>query len=228
MYRLITGEGAREVGEKLAAFLREYATEVIDRKGVAKFGLAGGSSPRGAYELLRVSFNLWERLLIFPTDERFVPSEDERSNYRMLREALGGRAKIYRVKTELPIREACEDFNEALKKAGVLDLVLLGLGADGHTASLFPGVPCEPCGENACISRSPDGLERLSMSLHFINSSRKAAFVVLGERKREALGRLLSGADIPAARVNNGEEILIFTDLLPEARSQPQSKRSKR
>ncbi|RLJ71450.1 6-phosphogluconolactonase [Hydrogenivirga caldilitoris] len=227
MYKFVTGRDQEEVSEKLARFLADNATQVITDKGVAKLGLAGGSSPKRAYELFSDIFNLWERTLIFPTDERYVPSEDRRSNYRMLRETLGERAKIYRVKTELPLRKACEDFNRALGMAGALDLVLLGLGADGHTASLFPCVPCEPCGENACTSRSPDGLERVSMSLGYINSCKKVAFIVVGEKKRRALEGLLKGEDIPAVRVKGEEDTLIFTDLLQEARSELQSKRSK-
>jgi len=228
LYRILNYATPEDVSKELARFIAEHLTSMIARKGVAKIGLAGGSSPRNTYSHLRDSFKLWERTLIFPTDERYVPSEDIRSNYRMLRETLGEKAKIYRVKTELPIKEACEDFGRALTKAGELDLLILGLGEDGHTASLFPGVPCEPCGDKACTSRSPDGLERISMSLNYINSAHQIAFLVLGERKRKALENLIEGLDIPASRVDNGGEIYVFTDLLPGARSQPQSKRSRR
>lgn len=228
MYRIFHYDTPEEVSRELARFMAEFLTTVITEKGVAKLGLAGGNSPRETYALMRDSFHLWERVLIFPTDERFVPSEDPESNYRMLREYLGDRAKVYRVKTELPLREACEDFDRALSKAGGLDLVLLGIGRDGHTASIFPGVPCKSCGENACTSKSPDGLDRISMSLSYINHSYQVAFLVLGEEKRDALERLLEGDDIPASRVSNGKEIYLFTDLLPASRSQLQSKRSKR
>ena len=184
---------------------------MVSQKGVVKLGLAGGSSPRRTYEILREGFTLWERALLFPTDERYVPSEDPKSNHRFLRETLGDKAKIYRVKTELPLREACRDFNTALSKAGSMDLTLLGIGKDGHTASIFPGVPCDPCGESACTSVSPDGLERISMSMEFINKSARIVFLVLGEEKRESLERLLKGDDIPASRVV--KEATIFTDI---------------
>lgn len=213
MYRLIRGKGPEEVSEELATFLKVLVEDLVREKGVAKLGLAGGRSPKLAYSILSESIPYWERVLLFPTDERYVPSEDPKSNYRMLRESLGEKAKIYRVKTELPLREACEDFDRALSKAGPLDLILLGLGEDGHTASLFPGVSCLPCGENACTSKSPDGLDRISMSLSFINTSCRLAFLVLGEEKRVALEKLLRGEDIPASKVWNGGEILLFTDL---------------
>lgn len=212
MYRIVSGKDWEEVSGRLAHFLKEISERTVEEKGAAKLGLAGGSSPRRAYEIFGAIFEKWENLLIFPTDERYVPSDDPRSNYRMLRETLGSRAKIYRVKTENPLKEACGDFNRALSKAGNLDFILLGVGEDGHTASLFPEIPCLSCGKNACMSRSPDGLDRVSMSLEFINRSKRKAFIVLGERKRNVLEKILNGEDIPATRVQ-GKEVLIFTDL---------------
>jgi len=219
LYRILGGRDKAEVSERLANFLREISERTIEEKGVAKLGLAGGSSPRRTYEIFGRIFRRWERLLIFPTDERYVPSDDPKSNYRMLRETLGDRAKIYRVKTELTLKEACEDFDRALSKAGDLDFILLGVGEDGHTASLFPKTPCLPCGENACTSRSSDGLDRVSMSFEFINRSKRKAFIVLGKRKRRVFEGMLNGKDMPAARVK-GKEVLIFTDLYsPSSRS---------
>ncbi len=216
-YRLITGSG-EEVSKKLAEYMLKVAQECIDKKGYFTSGLAGGRSPKKAYRIFKELFPYWENSFFFPTDERYVPPEDPRNNCRMLRETLGERAKIYRVRTELPIREACEDFGKKLSEVKCLDFILLGLGTDGHTASLFPESPCAPCGKNACISTSPDGLLRISMSLEFINRSSQIAFIVLGEEKRGVLNKLLGGEDIPAVRVKNGKEIKIFTDLLPAAR----------
>lgn len=211
MYRLVRGENPEEVSRSLVEFLMGKIGGCLERKGLARVGLAGGRTPRLAYRMFSESFKEWDRLLIFPTDERFVPSEDERSNYRMLRETLGEKARVYRIKTELPPEEACRDFDGTLSEAGPLDLVLLGLGADGHTASLFPGAPCEPCGRNACISRSPDGLLRVSMSLECINGASTVAFLVLGEEKRSALEKLLRGEEVPAAGVRR--DAILFTDL---------------
>ncbi|MDQ7082736.1 MAG: 6-phosphogluconolactonase [Aquificota bacterium] len=81
-------------------------------------------------------------------------SEDDHSNYRFLRESLGEKARLYRVKTELSLREACEDFDGALEEAGAMDFTLLGMGEDGHVASIFPGRVCKSCGRNACTSAS--------------------------------------------------------------------------
>ena len=208
---MVREEGPEEVSRKFADFLVEEVRKCLEEKGHAKLGLAGGRTPKLAYRIFSEAFKDWDRLVIFPTDERFVPSEDSRSNYRMLRESLGQEARIYRVRTELSLKEACEDFDRALSEAGPLDFILLGLGADGHTASLFPGVPCEPCGRKACTSRSPDGLLRISMSLECINEASTLAFLVLGEEKRSALEKLLKGEDIPASKVRR--DALVFTDL---------------
>ena len=199
------------MSQKLANFINHTAGEVLKSKENFSAGLAGGRTPKRTYEIMRNSFEFFGRSEFFPTDERYVPSEDPKSNYRFLRESLGDRSKIYRVRTDLPPQEACRDFGEALGRADQLDFVLLGLGADGHTASIFPGVPCKPCSENACTSISPDGLERISMSMDFINRSTRIVFLVLGEEKREALEKLLRGEDIPASRVR--KDAFIFTDI---------------
>ena len=211
MYKIVRGKDHEEVSFKVADFIKGRILSLLKEKEVVKLGLAGGRTPRNAYKILRENLDSWDRILVFPTDERYVLPSDERSNWRMLRETLGEGPKIYRVKTELPPEEACRDFDEALKDSGPLDLILLGLGKDGHTASLFPKVPCRPCGKNACVSKSPDGLLRISMSLAFINRSKEKIFFVTGEEKREAFEKLIRGEDIPASEVKGN--VIIFTDL---------------
>lgn len=196
--------------EKLYALFKSRAREEIEKKGKFVAGLAGGRSPRRFYEYLKENFDLWDRCFFVPTDERYVPSDHPESNYRFLKESLGDKANLYRVKTELPLEEACRDYDRVLGEIGRLDFILLGLGADGHTASLFPERTCNPCGDWACTSLSPDGLYRISMRIRFINLSETIAFFVVGERKRRALQQLLRGENIPASKVKGGK---IFTDI---------------
>ena len=212
MYEVIRAS-REELEEKLVELFLESAERSIEDKGKFICGLAGGSSPAGVYRKLRDRFRRWNKSLFFPTDERYVSSDDPRSNYRFIRNSLGEQAHLYRVRTELPIKRACEEFGKVLEKEEKLDLIILGLGEDGHTASLFPDTECIACHENSCISLSPDGLKRISMSLEFINLSRETLFFVVGEKKLRALTSLLNGEPIPASRVKNERGIKVFTDL---------------
>jgi 6-phosphogluconolactonase len=210
---VVRGWDPGELVRGLLELVIRTARRSVGEKGSFTMGLAGGSSPAVLYRAMAETFPYWEESYFLPTDERYVPPEDPRSNYRMIRENLGERARVYRIRTELPLEEACREFHKELERVGGLDLVLLGIGADGHTASLFPHAPCRPCGSNACVSRSPDGLERVSMSLEFLNRSGTVAFLVYGERKRGAVEKLLRGEDVPAARVKGRGEVYLFTDI---------------
>ena len=212
-YRLVRREKREELFGELLEFITGIARRSVERKGSFTAGLAGGSSPRDLYRRMREEFPYWEESYFLPTDERCVPSTDPRSNWRMIRELLGERARVYRIRTELSPEEACGEFDRELSRIGRLDFILLGIGEDGHTASLFPRTPCEPCGVNACLSESPDGLKRISMSLEFINRSGEIAFLVFGESKRKALTALIHGGDIPARKVRGKGDIFVFTDL---------------
>lgn len=200
--------------KRTADYIKRLGGLFIKRKGRFVLVLAGGSTPAELYRIMSREYPFFERTLIFPTDERFVPAEDTRSNYRMMRETLGEKAQIYRVRTEQEPVAACKVFNAELVKAGVPDLVLLGLGEDGHTASLFPKSTCKRCGKLACVSTDPKGLTRISVTLDYLTSSCKAIFLVVGDKKREALKRLLGNEDIPASRVRAKKGVIVFTDLL--------------
>ncbi len=210
--RVIRGDG-EEVIKKTLRYLVLFGRAVLRKKDLFLLGLPGGRTPVGLYRLMRASFPFFEKTIILPTDERLVPEEDPRNNYRTMKVNLGDKARILRVRTELDPMRACGEFDKLLSELGPLDLIVLGLGEDGHTASIFPKKACKPCGRSACLTEGPDGLIRVSMSLNYINSSCKAAFLVLGERKREALMKLLRGEDIPASRVRPKKGVLLFTDL---------------
>ncbi len=212
-YRIVRGE-PEEVISKLADLIMELADESVGSKGIFKCALAGGSTPAPLYRLLSARFVHWENTIFFPTDERFVPLDDPRSNYRMIRENLGESARIRRINTELTPETACEDFANSLSDFGALDFALLGIGEDGHTASLFPGKDCRKCGESACITEGPDGLLRISMSYTALVGAKIIAFLVLGEKKEQALRRVIKGdLTLPAARIRGRKQTFIFTDL---------------
>jgi 6-phosphogluconolactonase len=177
--------------------------------------LSGGSTPRPFYEALAAHAYPWEEVEVFFGDERCVPADHADSNLRMAREALLSKvpARVHAMPGDSCDAEAYEGVLRERFGDGPpsLDLVLLGLGEDGHTASLFPGDPAleERTRWVARVER-PDH-PRLTLTLPVLNAARAALFLVAGEGKREALGRLLDGDDIPAARVS-AARVLVVAD----------------
>lgn len=177
--------------------------------------LAGGSTPRPLYERLATCSFPWADTDIFFGDERCVPPEHEASNFRMTNEALLAKvpARVHRMSGETCDAAAYEDelskvFGTALPQ---FDLVLLGLGEDGHTASLFPGDPALDVTDRWVVRVERPDYSRLTLTLPVFSAAKAVIFLVAGASKRAALGNLLAGADIPATRVK-ADRVLIFAD----------------
>ena len=131
-----------ETAEDAALAAARHLADAAGRGG--HVALAGGSTPRRAYELAASLEPDWSRVSTWFGDERCVPADDERSNQRLVRESLVEHLErppfLRAVQTGLPPKDAASSYSQALEGI-VLDLAFLGLGADGHTASLFPGAP---------------------------------------------------------------------------------------
>ena len=171
--------------------------------------LTGGSSVGEAYERAAALQPDWGRVTLWWGDDRCVPPDDERSNFRLAKETLldlleTPPREVHRIRGELPPAEAADELDAALE--GVeLDLLLLGLGSDGHMASLFPGSPQLAVLDRRATS-GPPGLEpfvdRVTMTLPEIQSARHIIFLVLGEDKADAVSRAFAGEptpDVPAS-----------------------------
>ena len=183
--------------------LAERLTRTIAAPSTSALMLAGGESPLPAYRTVsaRVPAHT-ARLRILYSDERYVPADAAASNYRrarVLTDALalpaGG---VLRVRTELPLAEAAADYERtlsALLATGVrTTLGLLGLGADGHTASLFSAADLERAEGRLAIAVSrPDGMSAVSVTPRFLASVAELLFVIAGPGKEEALARLAAG-----------------------------------
>jgi len=204
-----------------AAMFTQIAMAAVDARGRAAMALAGGTTPRETYDVLaqlpwreRVP---WFALDVWFGDERVVPADDPRSNVRMAREALLNHVPIEPSRVHAPlaasdVAECAAEYAARLTAAVAssesgwprLDLVLLGLGADGHTASLFPGDPAaaESRAAVAPVPRAPDGLARITLTLPVLNAAAAVAFLVAGEEKADAVHRVLDlGEPLPAGRV---------------------------
>jgi 6-phosphogluconolactonase len=202
---------ARAAAERLAEAARAGAA----------IGLSGGSTPRRAYELAAQLESSWGRAAAWWSDERCVPPHDARSNYRMAREALLDRLsrppEVHRIRGELPAEEAAAAYEAELGDLR-LDLALMGLGPDGHTASLFPEAPTLDEGERRVVAAEP-GLEpfvpRVTLTLPALRASREILFLVTGADKADAARRAFAeepSKTTPASllRADDGRTVAIL------------------
>jgi 6-phosphogluconolactonase len=170
--------------------------------------ITGGSTPRKAYERVAAQRPDWSGVEVWFTDERCVAPEHEHSNYRMADEALLSRvagATVHRMKGELGPEEGAADYERELDAAGrpVFDLIMLGIGPDAHTGSLFPGDDALGERERPVVGVETPGMAplvpRITLTLPTVNASRRIVFLVTGEDKADAVARVFSGRRDPMA-----------------------------
>jgi 6-phosphogluconolactonase len=217
---------AAALATRAAQLVLDHSLKSISSKETFSIGLSGGSTPKTLYQLLadpdrefRNRFP-WNHTQFFWTDERHVGPDSPESNYRMVHDAMLKRvqvpqANIHRMFGELKNAEhVAADYEKELKKlfgnSPRLDLVLLGMGADGHTASIFPG--SEVLNEREQLVAAPwvDKLNsyRLTMTLLILNNTDAVLFLVSGEEKAEVLREVLRGPEnqypVQAIQPTNG------------------------
>jgi 6-phosphogluconolactonase len=176
------------------------------RERPATISLAGGSTPRAAYMRLASRPIPWGRVELFFGDERCVPPDDPASNYGMARDALLERvpadpARVHRIRGEIPPYTAAAEAEAALRHArpGVwpaVDLLILGIGEDGHCASIFPGSPALAEATRAFVPAYAPWLPqpwRVTMTLPAINAAKEVIFLVDGENKAPVVARAIAG-----------------------------------
>ena len=186
-------DAARAAADALAGAAREGAN----------IALCGGSTPKRAFELAAELEPDWSKATVWWGDERCVPADDARSNYRLAREALLDRLDrpptVRRVETERGCEQAASHYEAALEGV-TLDLILLGIGPDGHTASLFPGSPALSESERRVVA-APPGLqpyvERVTLTIPALSAGRKLVYLVTGAEKAEIAARAFAGAPDP-------------------------------
>jgi 6-phosphogluconolactonase len=188
------------------------ATEAVAQCGRFTIALSGGSTPKSLYTLIAANASAglpWDRMFFFWGDERHVPPDDADSNYRMANEALLSKvaippANIFRIPAENPDAAAAADaYEQTLRKFFAVapgefpsfDLILLGIGPDGHTASLFPDTAALQEKSRLVVANWVDKLKasRITFTLPVLNAARAVAFLVSGIDKAAVLHEVLEG-----------------------------------
>ncbi len=208
-----------------------------ERQKIVSLALSGGKTPRTLYQwLAREEFRAgipWDKLHLFWSDERLVPLDHRESNYRMAREALLNHVpvppeNIHSAPVHLALEEAAQTYEQEIRtvlgnRRGIpcFDVILLGLGADGHVASLFPRA--ETLRERkrlVVVARSPVGMPRVTLTVPVLNQARHVFYLVTGAEKSQALQQAVEGAgELPAQLINPAKgELVWFLDCPAAAR----------
>ncbi|HXR13768.1 MAG TPA: 6-phosphogluconolactonase [Solirubrobacteraceae bacterium] len=221
---VIRAADGEAVAARAAQMLAELLSSTLTSRASAHLALSGGTTPAGAYRALRLP--RWEGIELWFGDERCVGPEDPQSNYLMAERTLLDHAPgalVHRIEGELGAERAAAAYAELLRErvggdggAPVLDIVLLGIGEDGHTASLFPHHPALDASGAVCVAvhdapKPPP--DRVSLSLEVLRAARSTILLATGAAKAHALARALGEADpaVPASLLER-ERLTVIAD----------------
>jgi 6-phosphogluconolactonase len=228
--RLTTCADAESVAARAAADIARALEQVCAERGAAHLALSGGTTPKRTYELLAEEPVDWAGVHLWFADERCVGPDDEESNYRLATETLLAKAeiapeRIHRMQGELGPEEGAhqyalelsKDAPASAEKMAVLDLVVLGIGPDGHVASLFPGAATLDAGEDAlCLgvhdSPKPPP-ERITLSLAVLRAAAHCLLLATGAGKSDAVHAMLAepSRHVPASLLRR-ERLSVMVD----------------
>ncbi|HEX7285457.1 MAG TPA: 6-phosphogluconolactonase [Candidatus Angelobacter sp.] len=238
---MLENQAELKIAADAAALAREAASEfakcaeaAVAQRGRFSVALSGGNTPRAVNELLAEQYKNslpWEKIFFFFGDERHVPPTHPDSNYRMANESLFSRApvppeNVFRMQTELAADRAAQKYEDALRQFFQLpagswpqfDLIFLGLGDDGHTASLFPGTAALNESSRLVVANPVEKLktDRITFTFPVLNHAREVLFLVAGGGKAPILREVLrpsNGATYPAQMVHpEGGRVLWLAD----------------
>lgn len=213
-----------------AQYFAERAREAIGHHGVFRVALSGGNTPRATYETLATPPYRddvdWRHVEVFFSDERFVSPDSPDSDFLMAQEALLSKVPlvdgaVHRIPTvdvspgesaALYTRTIREAFKTGPPETPRFDLILLGLGPDGHTASLFPGTEALSDAGSLVAANFVQTLQawRITFTYRLIDAARCVTFLVEGQGKASILSEVLSGADLPAAHVSPTDGAIVW------------------
>jgi 6-phosphogluconolactonase len=231
--RLTTCPDAETVASRAAAHIGRQLERAREQRSTAHLALSGGTTPRRTYGLLVDGLADWSGIDVWFADERCVPPEDEQSNYRLARETLLEPAgipgeQVHRMEGELGPDEGARRYEQELlaglpsaereaAASPVLDLVVLGIGPDGHVASLFPSAPALSAGEQAICLAVHDAPKpppaRITLSLAVLWAARGCLLLATGASKADAVDAMLDepSPHVPASMLRR-ERLTVIVD----------------
>jgi 6-phosphogluconolactonase len=231
MTSLTTCADAEAASQRAAAEIARRLQTALDERGSAHLALSGGGTPARTYELLREQIDSWKGVHVWFADERCVAPDDDVSNYKLARETLlDGAAEldaaaVHRMQGELGPERGAALYAEALREhaplhdgLAVLDVIVLGIGPDGHVASLFPGAPTldADAGE-LCLgvhdSPKPPP-ERITLTLEVLRAAQRCVLLATGASKADAVNAMLQepSRHVPASLLRRGALSAIVDD----------------
>jgi 6-phosphogluconolactonase len=209
---------ATDVADKVCEQILLSANRAIEERGTFKIVLAGGSTPEKIYQQLVGAKTDWSKWSVYYGDERCLPADDKDRNSMMAASALLTKVDIpaenvFTMPTELGAVEAAEKYREAIAGVDQFDLVLLGMGEDGHTASLFPGHQNNQEETVHEIYHSPKPpSDRISLSAKTLANTRQLFFIVTGESKCDPVKQWKEGVGLPVSTISPEEGVDIYID----------------
>ena len=229
-YLIQRSKDLKELSQDISNYLVDQINKILLEKERAQISLSGGSTPLLTYKILSKAQIPWSRVDVFLGDERWVDPDSETSNTLMIKKSLlssypGSTAKFYPLPTtDYPSPEKSADAYSLLLKSKlkvdnslpVFDLVLLGLGDDGHTASLFPNSKSLSEANKIATTSEGKGQQRVTLTYPVLSASKRIIFLISGKAKQKAIKRLLDEFEpverTPAKLITSKGQIIIFGD----------------
>jgi 6-phosphogluconolactonase len=211
-------ETADQVAVTAYQQILESAEQAIVEHGNFKLVLAGGSTPEKVYRLLAKANADWAKWFIYYGDERCLPVDHADRNSLMATQAFLEKVaipdtQIFTIPAELGPEQGAKKYQQIVANALPFDMVLLGMGEDGHTASLFPGHQHQEDELAHAVYNSPKPPpERVSISAKALSNTQQLIFLITGANKQEAVKNWRSGQDLPIATINPKNPVDIYID----------------
>lgn len=207
-----------DINQAALKHILQSAEQAIAAHGSFLIVLAGGSTPKAVYQLLAKQQADWSKWHVYHNDDRCLPVDHDERNSKMAREAWLNHVaipqnQIHDIPAELGNIDGAKAYASTLSGVRTFDLVLLGLGEDGHTASLFPGQTVDNSADAVPVFNSPKPpAERITISQNRLNDANEVLFLVTGAGKQEAVDNWRKGVAIPATLVTgkNGADVYCY------------------